>query len=485
MNIRDKIVAKRQSRIAREGHTLGVLVPAERVVPLVPFCRPPGVICEVKRRSPSKGDISAGMDPVKQASRYAAAGITSVSVLTEEDHFTGSLADLTGIKAAHPDLSVLRKDFLVDLEDIDVSYRAGADAVLLIASMLDSSTMERMHAYAANLGMSALVEVHDDEDIKKVQHFFPKLIGINSRNLETFTVDPVHPIALKAKIGWETKLVYESGIRGEEDARLAAASGFDYLLVGEAVVREPRLIGEIIHGMCPPEGPHKGRFWADLYGRAAVSRGRTYPLVKVCGLTNKEDADAATSAGADVLGFIFAPSPRRANAVFVRTLGMRQPGEPVRVGVVVSTHPADPGTDAVTLLEEGFLDAIQFHGDEKPDECQRIAFPYYKTLSPANPKETELIDDYFCPRVLVDAHVPGKTGGTGVTVSSEIVESAKSRKPLWLAGGLRPDNIGEIVRRYQPELIDISSGIEKSPGIKDHVKLRHLFEQVRAAREDI
>ena len=485
MNIRETIVAKRRNRIKREGHTLGARVPAERVVPLVPFCRPPGVICEVKRRSPSKGDISAGLDPVKQTTRYAGAGITSVSVLTEEDYFAGSLADLIDIKEAHPQISVLRKDFLIDIEDIDVSYRAGADAVLLIASVLDSPALAKMYAHAVKLGMTVLVEVHDDADTGKVRSFSPQLIGINSRNLETFAVDPIHPIALKAQIDWETKLVYESGIRCGEDARLAAASGFDFLLVGEAVVREPELIGEIIYGFAQRGGCSGGRFWTDLYGRIGLPGRGGGPLVKICGLTNAEDVDTAVSAGADALGFIFARSPRRADAGFVRSLGRRQPGEPARVGVVVSTDPADPGTDAVTLLEDGFLDAIQFHGNEAPEECQGIAFPYFKTINPARPEQTEQIDDFFCPRVLVDAYVPGKTGGTGVTVSPEIAVAARRRKPLWLAGGLNPGNIEEIVRRFCPELVDMSTGVEKSPGIKDHAKLRRVFEQVRAAGEDL
>ncbi len=242
MNIRDAIVSKRRMRIGREGHALGARIPAKRETPVVPFGRAPGVICEVKRRSPSKGDISAGLDPVRQASLYAAEGITSVSVLTEEDHFRGSLADLISIKRAYPDLSVLRKDFLVDPEDIDISFQAGADAVLLIASVLDGPALKNMHARACELGMAALVELHDEADIEKVCSFSPRLVGINSRNLETFTVDPIHPIALKAKIGWQATLVYESGIRGAEDARLASTSGFDCLLVGEAVLRNPVLI---------------------------------------------------------------------------------------------------------------------------------------------------------------------------------------------------------------------------------------------------
>ena len=492
MNIRDTIVAKRRKRIESEGHALGVRLPAKREAPVVPFGRPPGVICEVKRRSPSKGDISKGLDPVKQASLYAEEGITSVSVLTEEDHFSGSLSDLMTIKRAYPRLSVLRKDFLIDLEDIEISDRAGADAVLLIASVLDGPTLKKLHIRASELGMAALVELHDEADIEKARSFSPRLVGINSRDLETFAVDPIHPIALKAKIDWQAGLVYESGIRGEEDARLAVTSGFDCLLVGEAVVREPALIKEIIKGT----QLSGGAFWADLFarpaaggrslgGRAAGQRAANRPLVKICGLTNRADVDAAISAGADALGFVFARSPRRADAGFVRSLSVRRSGEPVRVGVVVSTDPSDPGTEAFELLQEGFLDAIQFHGDEEPAECYKKAFPYFKALNPANPPRVERMKDYHSPRVLIDAHVPGKKGGTGVMIAAEIVAAAREIKPIWLAGGLNPDNIAGIVRSFNPELVDVSSGIEVSPGVKDHASLAKFLGEVRTAREGI
>jgi indole-3-glycerol phosphate synthase/phosphoribosylanthranilate isomerase len=147
-NIRDRIVARRRARLAAEGHALGVEVPHERDTLLVPFLVPPGVICEVKRRSPSRGAIDQSLDPIALAGSYRSQGARSLSVLTEQDHFAGSLADLINIKRAYPDLAVLRKDFLVDCEDVEISYRAGADAVLLIASVLTADELTRLHARA-------------------------------------------------------------------------------------------------------------------------------------------------------------------------------------------------------------------------------------------------------------------------------------------------------------------------------------------------
>ena len=136
MTIRDRIVAGRRERVAREGPALGAVVPAERQVPSAPFAAEPLVICEIKKRSPSRGEIDADLDVVAQAGRYAAAGIRHVSVLTEPDHFGGSLDDLMRIKERFGHLAVLRKDFLLDERDVDASHRTGADAVLSLCSSL-------------------------------------------------------------------------------------------------------------------------------------------------------------------------------------------------------------------------------------------------------------------------------------------------------------------------------------------------------------
>ena len=467
MNLRDRIVEKRRMRIQKEGHALGVQLPKERRAGVLPFGLPPGVICEVKRKSPSKGDISVRLDPVKQVSFYALQGVKSVSVLTEEDHFSGSLEDLIRIKQAYPEISVLRKDFLIDVEDINVSYRAGGDAVLLIASILDARTLQEMYARATELGMAALVELHDEADIEKVRPISPPLVGINSRNLETFAVDPLHPIVLKSKIDWQAKLVYESGIRSEEDARLASSSGFDCVLVGEAVVRNPMLVREIIIGM---ERSGAG-FWVDLFSRPSR------PLVKICGLTKAADVGAAIDYGADLLGFVFAPSPRRADVNMLRAVGKRSAGEPVRVGVVVSTDTMDPGREAFELFSEGLLDAIQFHGAEKPEACSRAAFPYYKALRMGNTGADD-VRRFRCPRVLIDAPAGG-SGSTGTQVPPDVVGEAAKIQPLWLAGGLSPENIAGAVRRFSPELVDVSSGIESKPGVKDRARMKLFIENAR------
>ncbi|HUX22033.1 MAG TPA: bifunctional indole-3-glycerol phosphate synthase/phosphoribosylanthranilate isomerase, partial [Spirochaetia bacterium] len=354
MSIMAEIVRDRRARIAREGVSLGHPLPEHREVPLVPFGRAPFVICEIKRRSPSRGTIASGLDAPEQASLYAGLGARSVSVLTEEDHFSGSLADLIAVKRTNPELCVLRKDFLLSTEDIEVSYLAGADAVLLIAGILDKETLTAMYARATALGMSCLVEVHTPEEVEKVASVRPEFTGINARDLRNFSVDLTLPLALKPRIGWTTKLVFESGIHSMEHAAFAAGNGFAGILVGEAVVRNPDLIRELIQGL----EESRGAFWSRLYTGKATDR----PLVKICGLTNATDAKAADDLGADLLGFIFAPSKRRVEPGAVRRIGATR-AQKIGVVVVDDASPAlDP--DVLRLLEEGILDAVQFHGNE-------------------------------------------------------------------------------------------------------------------------
>ncbi len=483
-------------------------MPAERIAPLVRFLRAPRLVCEIKRKSPSRGAIDAGLDPVELAGRYVSRGVRSVSVLTEEDFFAGSLADLMAVKRAHPNLAVLRKDFLVDEEDVEVSYRAGADAVLLIASVLSADELARMHELAGELGMAALVELHEDEDFDKARAFAPPLVGINARDLSTFRVDLLTPVRLRAKIDWDHRAVFESGVFTQEDALLVSTSGFDGLLVGEAAVRDQDAIGGILAGLrgrtpagaAVPGGGGTGGgragsadggvrratdsrdasgapgpapdFWRRLASRMHADR----PLVKICGVTNRRDAELAAELGADALGFVFADSPRRADPAVVRELA----DLPVlKVAVVVTGGAHAPLPQEVrALLEEGLLDAVQFHGDEEPDECAAQAFPYYKALRLDRPEAADALERYRSPRVLVDARDSRAYGGTGTRLSRQTIDAVRERAPLWLAGGLSPGNIRQVVRDHAPELVDASSGLEAEPGRKDEEKLRRFFEEL-------
>ena len=481
--ILDQIVARRRERVAREGAALGARLPERRTSPIVPFGAHPFLICEIKRASPSRGEIARCVDAVEQAATYVQRGIRTVSVLTEEEHFCGSLADLVRVKRAFPGLCVLRKDFLIDESDIEASHRAGADAVLLIARVHDAATLGRLYEKTKALGMEALLEVHDGEDLKKAGRLAPVFTGFNSRDLASLKIDPVGPLRLRGRVDWKTTAVYESGIGSGEGGLFALSSGFQGLLVGEAVMRDSGLIGELIGAFDEARGSDAGRkdFWLRLYAPRGDGDRVPRTLVKICGITNREDALLAHRLGADVLGFVFAPSPRRADPGLLRALGDL---DILKVGVVAG-GPAAPILDPAVkdLLNRGLIDAVQFHGSEDPEQCSRAAFPYYKAVRIGEERDVDAAGAFRCPRVLADASVPGLPGGTGRSIPDSLVRRMGERGPLWLAGGIGPANVRGLIHAFGPELVDCSSMLEASPGKKDPQKLIRFFEEVARAND--
>src|ERR1700722_2411227 len=193
-------------------------------------------IAEIKRRSPSKGDLDPGLQADLVAKDYATGGAACLSVLTDTEFFGGSPADLIAARSASG-LPVLRKDFTVQEADVADARLMGADAVLLIAAALSDEEMEACAARAAELGLAALVEVHDEEELGRALYAGAGLIGVNQRDLRTFRVDHERACALAAGIPAGVLAVAESGIRDGSDARRLAEAGYDAILVGETLVR--------------------------------------------------------------------------------------------------------------------------------------------------------------------------------------------------------------------------------------------------------
>jgi indole-3-glycerol phosphate synthase len=194
------------------------------------------VIAEVKKASPSKGLICADFDPVAIAANYQKQGAQAVSVLTDVDFFQGCLADLMAVRAA-VGLPVLRKDFIIDPLQIEEARAHGADAVLLIAAILDHRQLEEYQAQAAALGMDSLVEVHDERETELALAAGARLIGINNRNLRDFTIDLDTTFRLKKMIPAEIPVVSESGLRSAEDFQRLAVAGVAAALIGETLMR--------------------------------------------------------------------------------------------------------------------------------------------------------------------------------------------------------------------------------------------------------
>jgi indole-3-glycerol phosphate synthase len=207
------------------------------------------LIAEVKRASPSKGALRPDLDPVGVAMTYATSGAAAISVLTDERFFRGDPRFLSLIKSATADLErplpILRKDFIFDPYQVVESYALGADALLLIAAVLSDAALAELSDLTHDLGMTALVEVHDEEEIERVLAAQPTVIGINNRDLRDFTVDLATFGRLRRLFPRDTVTVSESGIRSAADVRRVAAMGADAILVGEALVTAPDVSAKV------------------------------------------------------------------------------------------------------------------------------------------------------------------------------------------------------------------------------------------------
>jgi indole-3-glycerol phosphate synthase/phosphoribosylanthranilate isomerase len=246
-------------------------------------------IAEVKRRSPSAGELRADADPAALASAYERAGAAAVSILVDA-RFDGSWDDLRSARAAAR-LPLLAKGFFSTDEDLRTAREAGADAALLILRDLDDETAKRLLAAAADLGLDTLVEAHDAAELARAARLDAGVIGINARDLATFEIDRRAQLELVTAAPRDRVVVAESGIESRAQGAAAELAGADAILVGSALMRAPEPAAKL----------------AELLSR---------PLVKVCGVTRAEDVAAAADAGADLVGFVLAEgSPRRAPGV--------------------------------------------------------------------------------------------------------------------------------------------------------------------------
>ena len=246
-------------------------------------------IAEVKRRSPSAGDLRPGADPAELAAAFAATGAAAVSILVDE-RFAGSVDDLRAARTATA-APLLAKGFFREEEALDELAAAGADAVLLLLRDLDDRRAAAMLAHATALGLDALVEAHDAGELARAVGLGAEVIGLNARDLDTFDVDRGAALDLVAAAPGDRLIVAESGITARAHAAAAELAGADAILVGSALMRASDPAAKL---------------------RELLAR----PLVKVCGLTREEDVAAAAEAGADFAGFILArETPRRAPSV--------------------------------------------------------------------------------------------------------------------------------------------------------------------------
>jgi indole-3-glycerol phosphate synthase len=244
--ILDEIVAWKLGEIERQKRAR----PIDLVWDAIASAPPPGdfgaalraprpgmrLIAEIKRASPSKGPLRPGLDAAALAREYEANGAAAISVLTDRHFFQGSLDDLCTVRQ-QVRLPLLRKDFVLDPYQVYEARAAGADAVLLIVAALDDGNLAALHRLAGELGMAALVEVHDADELHRALEIGPRIVGINNRDLHTFQVDLGTAVRLRSLVPPDVVVVAESGVRSRADVERLAAAGINAVLVGEALVR--------------------------------------------------------------------------------------------------------------------------------------------------------------------------------------------------------------------------------------------------------
>lgn len=484
----------------------------------------PAVMGEIKRASPSKGDIDISANAAQQAILYAKGGASVISVLTEPKWFKGSLNDLRAARDAIANMpnrpALLRKDFIVDRYQIDEARLYGADTILLIVAMLTETALFDLYAYAQTLDMEPLVEVNNQEEMKLAMKLGAKVIGVNNRNLHDFAVDLETTSRLAKDLQAGVTLCALSGITGRSDVEKYVGEGVGAVLVGEALMRSK----------------DKGKFIDELLGKSSAiasekrkeeeeqqQQQRPAPLVKICGTRTEEGALAAAEAGADFIGLIFAEGRKRTVSVAqasrivsrvklassrehspsppssgqscsIETAGgwfamqadiLRQQsnrGGPLFVGVFQNQ-------DLETVLHAKSavpLDVVQLHGDEPLEWCGLIPGPVFRAFGC---REGALRKTGLHALPVLDAtSKEGVKGGSGTRLDWEEARRVMQQEEedddddagvrVLLAGGLTPDNVAEALARTRAAGVDVSSGVE-TDGEQDPDKIRAFVKNAK------
>lgn len=433
-------------------------------------------ICEVKKASPSKGVIAKEFPYQDIAKAYENSGAAAISCLTEPYFFLGSNEYLKTI-AANVSIPVLRKDFTVDARMIYEAKVLGASAVLLICSILNDEELSEYVHLAHALGLSALVEAHDADEIDRALAAGARIIGVNNRNLATFEVDTTNSLRLRERAK-DVLFVSESGIKTREDVAQLESIGVDAVLIGETLMRSTNKAKtlSILRGDYPSDTAHDAEpniaasskntqtTCTDFLRNPSPATERTY--IKTCGMTRLEDIAAVNETHPDMCGFIinFPKSTRSVSAKQQIELAARLDPTICSVGVFVNA----PITQIVALAHIGSIQAIQLHGNEDENYIAHLrkqcTLPIIKAFQIKNANDLAKAEASSADMVLLDS---GQ--GSGKSFDWSLLQTFA--RPYLLAGGLNPQTIPEALNNLNPWGLDLSSGLETN-GLKDREKIQ-------------
>ena len=420
-------------------------------------------ICEVKKASPSKGIIAEHFPYLDIAKEYEVAGAAAISVLTEPDFFKGDKKYLQEI-ASTVKIPVLRKDFIIDEYQIYQAKVWGASAILLICACLDVPTLTKFRELADSLGLSSLVEAHDEAEVQMAIDCGARIIGVNNRNLKDFTVDVQNSVRLRNLVQDDVIFVSESGLETPEDIQVLRDNNIGVALMGETFMRSPNKVEKLAY----------------LYGPIYYT-----PKVKMCGISKIETIPAVVEAKPDYMGLVFAPSKRQVTVeqaeILVKELHKQCINHyDTKVVKTVGVFVNETLDNLVTIAKEVNLDAVQLHGDEDEafiqslKECTNVEV--WKAVQIRSTADAEKWIDSSADMLLFDAYHKAERGGTGEVFDWSCLDEFE--RPFMLAGGIDSTNVARAIRTVRPYGIDISSGIE-TDGVKDDEKIKAFTNIVR------
>ena len=428
-------------------------------------------ICEVKKASPSKGIIAEHFPYLDIAKEYEVAGAAAISVLTEPDFFKGDKKYLQEI-ASTVKIPVLRKDFIIDEYQIYQAKVWGASAILLICACLDVPTLTKFRELADSLGLSSLVEAHDEQEVQMAIDCGARIIGVNNRNLKDFTVDVQNSVRLRNLVQDDVIFVSESGLETPEDIQVLRDNNIGVALMGETFMRSPNKVEKLAY----------------LYGPTYYT-----PKVKMCGISKVETIPAVVEAKPDYMGLVFAPSKRQVtvdqakilveelNRGYAKKYGSDTEHDKNDTIKTVGVFVNETIDNLVTIANEANLDAVQLHGDE--DEAfiqslkERTNVEVWKAIQIRTATDTEKWIDSSADMLLFDAYHKDERGGTGEVFDWSSLDAFE--RPFMLAGGIDSTNVARAIRTVRPYGIDISSGIETN-GVKDDEKITAFIKIVKS-----
>jgi indole-3-glycerol phosphate synthase/phosphoribosylanthranilate isomerase len=442
------------------------------------------IIAEFKRRSPSAGTIRSDLSATDVATRYERGGACAISVLTDEQYFGGSILDLVAIRESTT-VPLLRKDFIIDEIQICEAAAVGADAVLLIAAALEDGPLAKLRATAEEeLGLDAVVEVHTCGELRRAVMAGARLIGVNNRDLRTFQTSLETSERLIAEAPRDRIMISESGLQNPQSLRHLRALGFRGFLIGEALMRasDPEAaLRDFIAGA--EDGRERSQAMASDTDVLQVMA--TAIQIKICGVTTANDARACVELGTDMIGFNFyQASPRYIEPAMVRRIVDALPAQTCAVGVFVDADTAE----IRKLAKTAGVRCVQLHGHATPESCNELAreFRVIRALSTDTRFKPEQTAAFPECDVLIDAYHSELRGGTGQTCDWFAARAAmRYTRFLILSGGLNAQNVDRAIAAVTPHAVDVCSGIEKAPGVKDHRALEQFISAVRVAERSV